>query len=112
MASQVDAYGLLVEEFKSEDVTDQLAAARRIPIVATCMGPDRYVWFGIVAAAPSLLCNQVLVSRASLYNLLPLCAVPLCRHTRRMGAPPPYLEEPCAIRTEALIGSETESCIY
>lgn len=41
MASQVDAYGLLVEEFKSEDVTDQLAAARRIPIVATCMGPDR-----------------------------------------------------------------------
>lgn len=41
--AQIDAYGLLVEEFKSEDVTDQLAAARRIPIVATCMGPDRCV---------------------------------------------------------------------
>ena len=51
MASQVDAYGLLVEEFKSEDVTDQLAAARRIPIVATCMGPDRCVWFRLLAAA-------------------------------------------------------------
>mmetsp|Transcript_30174 Transcript_30174/g.58960 ORF Transcript_30174/g.58960 Transcript_30174/m.58960 type:complete len:593 (+) Transcript_30174:180-1958(+) len=41
MATQIDAYGLLAEEFKSEDVTDQLAAARRIPIIASCMGPDR-----------------------------------------------------------------------
>uniref|UniRef100_A0A7S0V3B1 TOG domain-containing protein n=1 Tax=Hemiselmis tepida TaxID=464990 RepID=A0A7S0V3B1_9CRYP len=41
MAAQIDAYGLLSEEFKSDDVTDQLAAARRIPIIASCMGADR-----------------------------------------------------------------------
>uniref|UniRef100_A0A6U5B6B9 TOG domain-containing protein n=1 Tax=Hemiselmis andersenii TaxID=464988 RepID=A0A6U5B6B9_HEMAN len=41
MAAQIDAYGLLSEEFKSDDVTEQLAAARRIPIIASCMGPDR-----------------------------------------------------------------------
>mmetsp|Transcript_13747 Transcript_13747/g.33723 ORF Transcript_13747/g.33723 Transcript_13747/m.33723 type:complete len:592 (-) Transcript_13747:368-2143(-) len=37
----VDAYGLLVEEFKSEEVQDQLAAAKRINTIAINMGPDR-----------------------------------------------------------------------
>uniref|UniRef100_A0A6U2FNL7 Phosphatase PP2A regulatory subunit A/Splicing factor 3B subunit 1-like HEAT repeat domain-containing protein n=1 Tax=Hemiselmis andersenii TaxID=464988 RepID=A0A6U2FNL7_HEMAN len=41
MAGQVDAYGLLVEEFKSDDVTEQLAAAKRINTIAINMGPDR-----------------------------------------------------------------------
>eukprot|EP00283_Hemiselmis_rufescens_P014209 CAMPEP_0173441622 /NCGR_PEP_ID=MMETSP1357-20121228/24054_1 /TAXON_ID=77926 /ORGANISM="Hemiselmis rufescens, Strain PCC563" /LENGTH=73 /DNA_ID=CAMNT_0014407213 /DNA_START=198 /DNA_END=416 /DNA_ORIENTATION=+ len=41
MAGQVDAYGLLVEEFKSDDVTEQLAAAKRINTIAIHMGPDR-----------------------------------------------------------------------
>mmetsp|Transcript_27735 Transcript_27735/g.54232 ORF Transcript_27735/g.54232 Transcript_27735/m.54232 type:complete len:588 (+) Transcript_27735:207-1970(+) len=39
--AQVDAYGLLVEEFKSDDVNDQLAAAKRISTIAINMGPDR-----------------------------------------------------------------------
>jgi hypothetical protein len=42
MAAGIDAYGLLVEEFKSDDIMEQLAAAKRIPIVAMFMGPDRY----------------------------------------------------------------------
>ncbi len=33
-AGSIDAYGLLVEEFKSDDVIEQLAAAKRVPIVA------------------------------------------------------------------------------
>jgi serine/threonine-protein phosphatase 2A regulatory subunit A len=37
----VDAYGLLVEEFKSDDVHDQLAAAKRINTIAINMGPER-----------------------------------------------------------------------
>lgn len=37
----VDAYGLLVEEFKSEEIQDQLAAAKRINTIAVNMGPDR-----------------------------------------------------------------------
>ena len=37
----VDAYGLLVEEFKMEEVCDQLVAAKRINTIAINMGPDR-----------------------------------------------------------------------
>jgi serine/threonine-protein phosphatase 2A regulatory subunit A len=37
----IDAYGLLVEEFKSDDVHDQLAAAKRINTIAINMGPER-----------------------------------------------------------------------
>lgn len=37
----VDAYGLLVEEFKMDEVCDQLVAAKRINTIAINMGPDR-----------------------------------------------------------------------
>jgi len=37
----VDAFALLVEELKSEDVIDQVNAAKRVNTIALAMGPDR-----------------------------------------------------------------------
>jgi serine/threonine-protein phosphatase 2A regulatory subunit A len=39
--SGVDAFGLLKEELKSEDIQDQVNAARRVNTIALGMGEDR-----------------------------------------------------------------------